>query len=90
MDVPIVFISSTYEDLTEYREKARDAVIKANCHPKMMEYFEAGGNPPLETCLKKVRPCDVLVVILAFRYGWIPEKQPNPEDNKSITWLECE
>ena len=89
MDIPIVFISSTSEDLKAHRQAAQNAVMKAGCHPEMMEYFAAGGNPPLPTCLEKVRPCDVLVVIVAHRYGWIPPDQP-ASGQKSITWLECE
>ncbi|RQW04566.1 DUF4062 domain-containing protein [candidate division KSB1 bacterium] len=90
MEIPIVFISSTYEDLIAYRIKARDAVAKMDCLPKMMEYFEAGGNPPLKTCLEKVRSCDLLIVVVAHRYGWIPKQQEKPNYHKSITWLECE
>ena len=87
--IPLVFISSTSEDLKPYREAARDAAIEAGFHPVMMEYFAAGGNPPLKTCLDKVKPCDVLVVISAHRYGWIPPGDRNHK-KKSITWLECE
>ncbi|MCI0496427.1 SUMF1/EgtB/PvdO family nonheme iron enzyme [candidate division KSB1 bacterium] len=89
MDLPIVFISSTKEDLESYRLAARDAAMRAGFHPIMMEYFAAGGNPPLQTCMEKVQPCDVLIVIVAHRYGWIPEDQPG-NIQKSITWLECE
>lgn len=55
----------------------------------MQEYFAASGGPPLRVCLDKVSPCDVLVVIVAHRYGWVPPDQPGG-DTKSITWLECE
>ena len=89
MDMPIVFISSTKEDLELYRQAACDASMKADFHPIMMEYFAAGGNPPLKTCLEKVAPCNVLVVIVAHRYGWIPKGQTGRK-KKSITWLECE
>jgi len=89
MELPIVFISSTKEDLESYRLAARDAAMRAGFHPIMMEYFAAGGNPPLQTCMEKVKPCDVLIVIVAHRYGWIPEDQPG-KMQKSITWLECE
>jgi hypothetical protein len=56
----------------------------------MMEYFVAGGGkPPLPACLDKVSEADVVVVIVAHRYGWIPSDQPSGE-HKSITRLECE
>jgi hypothetical protein len=88
--IPVVFISSTSEDLTDYRQSARDAAITARFHPEMMEYFTASGTrPPLEACLKKVEQADVVVVLVAHRYGWIPPNQPD-KGSKSITWLECE
>ena len=68
--VPIVFISSTSEDLKEHRAAARDAANSAGFLPVMMEYFVASGEkPPLDACLAKVDETDVLVAIVAHRYG---------------------
>jgi formylglycine-generating enzyme required for sulfatase activity len=56
----------------------------------MMEYFEAQGqNAPYPECMRRVAECDVLAVIVAHRYGWMPPDQPG-DDRKSITRLECE
>ena len=55
----------------------------------MMEYFAASGGPPLTECLARVSPCDVIVVLLARRYGWVPSDQSD-QAAKSITWLECQ
>ncbi|MCU0875173.1 MAG: DUF4062 domain-containing protein [Pirellulaceae bacterium] len=85
-----VFISSTAEDLAAHREAARDAAIGAGMLPIMMEYFVASGeHPPLEACLGKVSEADLLVVVVAHRYGWVPPDQ-GADPPKSITWLECE
>ena len=84
-----VFISSTSEDLREYRIAAREAVLAVGLRPEMMEYFAAAGGPPLAECLARVSPCDVLIVLAAERYGWVPPDQPT-DKAKSITWLECE
>jgi hypothetical protein len=84
-----VFISSTSEDLKEYRLAARDAVLEVGLRPEMMEYFAAGGAPPLSECLARVSPCDLVVVLVARRYGWVPADQID-QAAKSITWLECE
>jgi formylglycine-generating enzyme required for sulfatase activity len=59
-----------------------------------MEDFEAGTPLPLEECLRRVREqADVLVVIIANRYGWVPSDDwpdlPQHQIGKSITWLEC-
>ena len=80
-----VFVSSTSEDLKEYRAAAQGAVIQANFLPKMMEYFTASDiNPALEECLERVAKTDVVVVLVAHRTGWVPKGE------KSITRLECE
>jgi hypothetical protein len=85
-----IFISSTSEDLEEYRTAARDAVLSAGCQPVMMEYFTPQGKrKPLKACLREVDTCDGVIAILAHRYGWVPDDQPDGKA-KSITWLECE
>ena len=84
-----VFISSTSEDLKEYRIEARDAVLSVGLRPVMMEYFATTGGPPLAECLARVSACKVLVVVAAHRYGWVPGDQ-TPGGYQSITWLECE
>jgi hypothetical protein len=78
-----VFISSTSEDLKPYRDAARDAAIGAGLLPKMMEYFVATGGPSLQGCLRQVSEADVVVAIVAHRYGWVPPDQP-AGDCKSI------
>ena len=85
-----VFISSTVEDLIPYRERVRDAILMMGAHPSMMEYFTASGeHPPLEGCLEAVRASDVVIVVVAHRYGWVPTIDAN-RLRHSITWLECQ
>jgi Domain of unknown function (DUF4062) len=87
--LPVVFISSTAEDLGAYRTAAARGVRTARCFPEVHELWVAQDKPPLEECLTRVRKADALVVIVAYRYGWIPPDQPEGK-RKSITWLECE
>jgi hypothetical protein len=90
LQAPIVFVSSTSEDLKPYRVAARDAAVAADFRLRMMEYFVVGGDrPPLAACLAKMSEADVLCVLVAHRCGWVPPDQPAGR-NKSITWLECE
>jgi hypothetical protein len=37
-----------------------------------------------------VSQADALVVIVAQRYGWVPDDPKRNPEGKSITWLECE
>ncbi|MEJ2405364.1 MAG: SUMF1/EgtB/PvdO family nonheme iron enzyme [Candidatus Thiodiazotropha sp.] len=85
-----VFISSTSRDLEDYREKAAMAAHAAGLNADMQENWTAEDHPPLDACLERVSEADLLVAIIAHRYGWVPDdKRHNPE-GKSITWLECE
>ncbi|MBN2091084.1 SUMF1/EgtB/PvdO family nonheme iron enzyme [candidate division KSB1 bacterium] len=89
--MPRLFIPSTIDDLREYRNAVRDVAIRAGFFPVMAEYFTPEGErPPYAECMKQVDECDLLVVLVAHRYGWIPKDQPEQDDYKSITWLECE
>jgi formylglycine-generating enzyme required for sulfatase activity len=88
--VPVVFISSTSEDLKEHRAQAAQAARDQGLFPEMMEEFAASGHrTTLPACLEKVDRAEVVVVLVAHRYGWVPEDPSNPEA-KSITWLECD
>jgi hypothetical protein len=87
---PIVFISSTSEDLKEYRQQAAKAATALGFLPRMMEDFPANGRgPSLDECLREVEKAEVVIAIVAHRYGWVPDDAGQP-DAKSITWLECE
>ena len=87
---PVVFISSTSDDLKEHREQAAKAARASGFSPRMMEYFPASGYAPsLHACLEKVGEAEVVVVLVAHRYGWVPDDPANP-GAKSITWLECD
>ena len=68
-----VFVSSTYLDNEARRRIVEDAIQRAGMLPIGMERFGAKKGPPLETCLKKVRESGVLVGIIAWRYGALPE-----------------
>jgi hypothetical protein len=85
-----IYISSTYEDLKEYRDavarilrKIEDAKIIA------MEDYVAKDQRPLQKCLQDVASSDIYVGIFAWRYGYVPNdvKDENP-NNLSITELE--
>ena len=90
MPLPTVFISSTVDDLKEHRAQAAAAAQTCGFGVVMSEDFAASGHETsLPACLKKVESAEVVVVLVAHRYGWVPHVSENP-DAKSITWLECE
>ena len=81
-----VYVSSTYRDLLEFREKVRLALTQLGFDGVAMEYYVAEGRRPVEQCLEDVSGSDIYIGIFAWRYGWVPE-DGNPE-HLSITHLE--
>ena len=81
-----IYISSTYGDLKEHREKVDRALRRLDHDVVAMENYAAADQRPLAKCLEDVAACDLYVGIFAHRYGYIPEHD-NP-DGRSITELE--
>jgi len=82
--VPI-FVSSTHQDLKDYRTAVREALHRLEIIVRGMEYFGSKPDSPKDECLKAVKSCRVYIGIFAMRYGSIDE-----ETGKSITHLEYE
>lgn len=85
-----IYISSTFQDLVDHRS-AVDRTLRRMGHDVIgMEQYVAEGNKPLDRCLADVRSADLYVILLAWRYGYVPADQP-PPGRLSITELEyCE
>jgi hypothetical protein len=84
-----IYISSTFIDLEEHREKVYRQLRSLRHDVVAMEDYVAADQRPLDQCLQDVRDADVYVGIFAWRYGYVPDTE-NPE-GKSITELElCE
>lgn len=81
-----IYISSTFEDLKDYRAAVDQALRGMRHNVNRMEDYTASDQRPLDKCLADVAAGDVYVGIFAWRYGYIPP-QDNPEQ-KSITELE--
>ena len=83
-----VYISSTYEDLKEYREAVYDVLRKVKADTIAMEDYVAQDQRPLQTCLEDVASCHIYLGIFAWRYGYIPNDNNENPNNLSITELE--
>ncbi len=80
-----VFISSTYQDLIEERQKVIEALLGKNCFPVGMEYFPAANDDQFTVIKKLIDRCDYYILIIGGRYGSIESKS-----GKSYTQLEFE
>ncbi len=78
-----VFVSSTYLENKERRRVVEEAITMADMVWHGMEIFPASTEPTVDKCLSYAREADVLVGIIAWRYGWIPENS-----EQSITEME--
>ena len=68
-----IFISSTYTDLKEERDKVMRAVLDLNYFPAGMEQFPAAGIAPIEVIKSVLKDCDYYILIIGARYGSIGE-----------------
>ncbi len=91
MSQPIdVFVSSTSDDLREYRAPLKDAILNLGLNPIMMENFPAEGANAVQRCQRGVEEAEIFVGLYAHRYGWIPAPEQGGRDQLSITALEYE
>jgi tetratricopeptide (TPR) repeat protein len=75
-----ILISSTYEDLKDYRRAVREAILRLRQHPVGMEDFGSQPEEWNKAALSELDGCRALVGLYARRYGPIP-----PGDAVSIT-----
>lgn len=77
------FISSTYEDLKEERNKAIQAILTMNQFPIGMEMFSAADDDQWKIIKEAIDSSDFYILIIGNRYGSI-------EDTTGISYTEKE
>ena len=83
-----LYLSSTYEDLKEFREAVYKALKKSGYEVVAMEDYVAADQRPLDKCLADVGKSDIYIGIFAFRYGYVPLEAHGNPGKISITELE--
>jgi Domain of unknown function (DUF4062)/Protein kinase domain len=78
-----IFISSTFADLTRYREVVHSAIRRLQNHAEDMIYWSADERQAAVASVDKVNQADLLILIVAHRYGSIPAN-----DTRSFVELE--
>ena len=66
-----VFLSSTYADLKDERQKVIQALMEMDCIPSGMELFPATDEEQWEFIKKVIDDCDYYLLIIGGRYGSI-------------------
>jgi hypothetical protein len=80
-----VFVSSTYLDLKDERQKAVEGILRAGHIPAGMELFTAASKSQWQVIEEWIKESDILMLILGGKYGSI-----EPKSGKSFTHLEYE
>lgn len=80
-----VFVSSTYLDMKDERQKAVEGILRAGHIPAGMELFTATSKSQWEIIEEWIKESDILFLILGGKYGSIES-----ESGKSYTQLEYE
>lgn len=69
-----VFLSSTALDLEAYRKVADETILRLSQQCVAMERFGPLPGEAVAECERKARESDLVVCIVAHRYGFVPEK----------------
>lgn len=80
-----VFVSSTYEDMVDYRQAVMSVLPSIDILPVGMEQFVSSPDKSLDVCLSEVRRCQLFISIVGMRYGSVDE-----QSGKSYSELEYE
>ena len=83
-----IYLSSTYEDLKDYRGAVFQALRQAGYEVIAMEDYVATDSRPVDKCLADVAGADIYVGVFGFRYGYVPPAEHGNPHGLSITELE--
>jgi len=67
-----IFVSSSFEDLADYRAAAIRVLRQLGHEVVAMENMVAGASAPLNKVLEMVDRCEAYLGIFAWRYGYVP------------------
>jgi hypothetical protein len=86
--IPRVFISYTAEDLAAHADVV--AAVLRKLQMLAIDHRDSGatGQPSVSWCMEQVDSVNILVVLLAHRYGWVPARDDGGDGETCITWLE--
>lgn len=64
-----VFVSSTYADLKDERQRVIQTIMEMDCIPSGMELFPAADEDQFEFIKRIINDCDYYLLIIGGRYG---------------------
>ena len=91
-----VFVSYTGEDLEAHADIVSDMIRRLNSDSERSwiaidhKFWSPTGRPSVQECMEQVERCQILIVLVAFRYGWVPSRDERGDGETSITRMEVE
>ena len=79
-----IFVSSSFQDLQDYRIAAIRVLRQLGHEVVAMEDFVAASEVPLKQMLDKVKRCELYVGLFAWRYGFVPQKHTGANAQPTI------
>ena len=77
------FVSSTFDDLEQHRARVIEQIRNLGVFVDPMENWFSSTEEPKEFCLRRLDGCQLCILLVAFRRGFIP-----PNETVSITQME--
>ena len=68
-----VFVSSTFTDLEKHRARAIIQLRDSGYYVDPMENWTPDSEEPTTFCPERVQPCQLCVLLIGFRRGWVPD-----------------
>jgi len=69
-----IYVSSTFDDLSEYRAACIRVLRQLGHEVVSMEDYVAESSIPVDKVVADVKSCDIYIVLVAWRYGYLPDK----------------
>ncbi len=85
-----VFLSYTAEDLSRHADVVAGAVLGLNMMPIDHRSWAATGRPSVQECKQRIEDCQIVVVLVAHRLGWVPQTKEGGDGERSITQIEVD
>lgn len=83
-----IFISSTMTDLANERDAVCRKLSTFNFEPVNAEGLLPNGFSSWDKIANEIHSCDIFILLIGERYGWIPQKGPKFQLGLSVTHLE--
>lgn len=81
-----IFVSSTYKDLIEERQKLVEAILHTGNIPAGMELFTASNKAQWQIIKRWIDESDIVILLIGSRYGSIPQGEEKSYTHKEYDY----